>query len=450
MPKKTVNQPSLPINLPDLTMINKEDNSKPLSEIPGLKKENKKVILVTVDTLRAESLMTYGYTRNTSENIDRFAKENNVTVFKNAFTPVPETVPAHVSLLTGLYPNKTGYRTNVNRNPNQNKTPLVTISKIFNDNGYSTAGFYSSTVFTLADNLDLGFQTYDPPITYTWSDRVEISAKETNEKVFNWLDDHSSEDFFLWVHYYEPHNPYEPFCTKDLYSKGLVPSNKDYIDGAIKISDRSLWKNITDSDNKYLLAKYDEEIYCFDKEFGRFIEKLKSLDIYEDVTLVVFGDHGENFDHQSLFHGTNLYQSAVHIPLIVKSPLIKINGNENNVSLVDIFPTFLSYFRLKNNINLSNLDGIDLARLSLNKNRVLYMESRLPAEFSKQITTSDSLTYGVIFNDLKLLRSPKSQELYRVSSDRKEENNLFEQVKSSKQILQLTNLLKKYVTSFND
>ncbi len=446
LPKKNVIRIIPLISLPDVSMVNKEDNSQPLSVIPELEKADKKVILVSIDTLRAQSLGAYGYDRNTSENIDSFAKDKDATVFANAYTPIPETVPAHVAMFTGLYPNKSGYRTNANKK----KETLPTIIKIFADNGYSTAGFYSSTIFSLNDNLDFGFQTFDPPITYNWSDRAEISAAETNDKVFKWLDSHFQDDFFLWVHYYEPHNPYTPFCTKDLYSKGLEPSNREYLDGAIKISDRRLWENITNNDDSYLLAKYDEEIYCYDKEFNRFIDKLKSLNIYKDATIIVVGDHGENFDHKSLFHGTNLYRSAVRVPFIIKSPLIKINDNQDNVSLVDIFPTLLSYFRLKNNVNLENLDGISLERLQRNKNRVLNMETPLPISLTDSLTT-DKLTYAVLYKNFKFIRTTQGLELYKIDTDIKEENNLINKnTKQSEQVIKLNSLLKKYASSFNN
>jgi len=428
LPKKTSKNTSF-INL-NLSQINKE-NKKNAPTISEPQKKNKKVILISLDTVKANDLGIYGYGRNTSENIDNFAKEKDSIVFKNAFTPVPETLPAHIAAFTGLYPGKAGWGNNTNVDKSKKFT---TISKIFKENGYKTAGFYSSTVFGQFDQIDLGFDYVDPPLDYLWSDRVEISAAETNDKVFSWLNQHYDEDFFLWVHYYEAHNPYTPFCTNDLFSKGLKPNNPKYINGAIDIANKSMWGSIKKEDNDYLNAKYDEEIYCLDKELNNLLSKLKSLKIYEDATIIVFGDHGESFDHQALFHGFKLYQSEVKVPLIIKSPLIKV-FSQNNVNLVDISPTLVDYFKLKKD-SLTKFDGISLNKIEQNPNRVLYMETA-----GEYFDRSNLNAYGLIFNEFKFIDTGKSFELYDLNSDQKEANNIIKEV-APEDIKRLTGLLK--------
>ncbi len=435
LPKKTVNKPDSQADFLDLSKINKEDSSKPLAKIPAFKKENKKVILITLDTAQP-NLGVYGYPRNTSEKIDAFAKEKDSIVFKNAYTPVPETLPAHMALFTGLYPGKLGFRTNVAKKTDK---IVTSIPRVFKENGYSTAGFYSSVVFSPDYNIDLGFDKIDPPLEYRWSDRVEIAAQETNEKVFNWLDEHSKEDFFLWVHYYEAHNPYTPFCVSGLYSKGLKPANPAYKDGGIDISYQNLWPSIKKEDYQYLNAIYDEEIYCLDKEFSRLMSKLKSLGIYDDSTIIVFGDHGESFDHQTLFHSLRLYQSQVRVPLIVKSPVIK-SSSMNNVSLLDIFPTLVEYFNLKTD-QLLPFDGISLSRLSRNSNRAIIMETAGPYFFK-----SNKIGYGLVFNNFKFIDNSRFNELYDLDKDSGEEKNLIESVKP-KEIKLMKELINKYEDS---
>jgi arylsulfatase A-like enzyme len=413
----------------DFSKIGKIDDKINLAPIPKLKKENKKVILISLDTVRSD-LGVYGYKRNISQNIDVFAKEKNSLVFQNAYTPVPETLPAHIALFTGLYPDKTGYKTNIGRNEGLNFT---SISKVFKENGYSTAGFYSSVVFSENNNIDLGFDQIDPPLEYKWSDRVEISAQETNKKAFEWLETNSKEDFFLWLHYYEAHNPYTAFCVSDLYSKNLKPANSDYIDGSIKLADQSLWKNIKKADYDYLRAIYDEEIYCLDKEFANLITKLKSLGIYDDSTIIVFGDHGESFEHQALFHGFKLYQPEVKVPLIVKSPLINVKTT-NNISLLDIFPTLVEYFGL--NIGQTiNFDGISLSQLERNPNRLLYLET------AGATINSNQIDKGLVFNNFKYIKNSRSDEFYNLETDKNEENNLFDKITKA-QKNQLQELIK--------
>ena len=414
----------------DLSQLNNEKFGKVTPERAEPEKKNKKVILISLDTVKANDLGIYGYGRNTSEAIDSFAKEKESTVFRNAYTPVPETLPAHISVFTGLYPSLVGWGNNVSVDKSKKFT---TISKIFKENGYTTAGFYSSTVFGQFDKIDLGFDYVDPPLDYTWSNRTEISATETNDKVFSWLDQHSKDDFFLWVHYYEAHNPYTPLCTSDLFSKGLKPKTPEYLNGSIELADTSKWGSIKPEDYRYLNAKYDEEIYCLDKEFNNLLSKLKSLKIYDDATIIVFGDHGESFDHQVLFHGFRLYQSEVKVPLIVKSPLVKASG-KSNVSLLDIFPTLVNYFKLKSN-DQPKLNGISLG-IDDHFNRPLYLETAGPYFYR-----DNSTGQGMVINGSKFIDTGKSLEFYDIKNDPKEEKNLIDKVLPD-DIRRLSDLLK--------
>jgi len=437
-PRLELKKPPAPVKTPQTSKekgekITPNVVSKVLSTQP-LTDKNKKVILISLDTVKAGDLGIYGSKRNTSTNIDALGQDKEAIVFENAYTPVPETLPAHIAAFTGLYPKKTGYANNIDVNKNKKFT---TISKIFRDNGYKTAGFYSSTVFSQIDYIDLGFDDVDPPLDYTWSDRTEISAEETNNKVFSWLGAHYQDNFFLWVHYYEAHNPYTPFCTKDLYSKGLKPTHPDYLDGSIKIADRRMWDSVTKADNDYLNAKYDEEIYCMDKQFANLISKLKSLKIYDDATIIVFGDHGESFDHKALFHGFKLYQSEVHIPLIIKSALIKA-PSQDNVSLLDITPSLVDAYQLKVNGSLK-FDGISLNKVREGYDRALYLETAGP--YFMESNANNAL--GLITNNLKLIDTSKGLELYDINADLQEKNNLVKET-SSQEMSKLTELLKAY------
>lgn len=414
----------------NISQINVEKKDVLVPKLLDIKKQNKKVILISLDTVKADDLGIYGYGKNTSAVIDNFAGEKGSIVFKNAYTPVPETLPAHISAFTGLYPDRVGWGDNIDVDKNKKFT---TISKIFKENGYLTAGFYSSTVFGQFDKIDLGLDYVDPPLDYTWSDRVEISASETNDKVFKWLDQNYKSDFFLWVHYYEAHNPYTPLCTSDLFSEGLKPNNPDYLDGSITLSDKSKWSSIKQADNDYLNAKYDEEIYCLDKEFNNLLSKIKSLGIFDDATVIIFGDHGESFDHQALFHGFRLYQSEVKVPLIIKSPLIAVSP-QNNASLLDITPTLVDYFKLKTDDQIE-FDGLSLNKIGKNPNRVLYLETAGPY-FDK----GNSNGYGLVLNDSKFINDGRSFELYNLKTDPKEEENLIKKI-SPQDIKRLTDLL---------
>jgi arylsulfatase A-like enzyme len=407
-----------------LVNINSEDKSIPIPGIPQLKRSQKKIILVSIDTLQAGHLGIYGYGRNTSTHIDEFAKGTDATVFSNAYTPIPSTVPAHISMFTGLYPavlyasSDVVSVANSSRTENTGNNGLMTLAQIFQNNGYKTAAFYSSQELQNTD-VSPGFETYDPKLGDPWpkdANPNERSSSATNGLAFNWLDNNYQSDFFLWIHYYDPHSPYNASCAQNLYSKGLKPTNPDYINGGGEIGDSTKWGDITQADYSYLEAKYDEEIYCVDKEFGSLIDKLKALGIYDDTTLILVGDHGENFDHSSLFHGYNLYQSAVHIPFIVKSPLVKTQERSTPVSLVDITPSLVDFFSLKIP-GSTKFDGISINSLPENKERTLYMESAL--------TAGDMVNYyGLIYQNFKFLNKGNAYELYNLTDDQGENNNL--------------------------
>jgi arylsulfatase len=432
------------IYLSSLKNINKEDKSIPIPTNPQFNKSQKKVVLVSIDTLQASHLGVYGYSRNTSDRIDEFAKAMDATVFPNAYTPIPATFPAHAAIFTGLnlpgiYLNDIAESlSNSSRIENTGEKKRITLTQIFQNNGYKTAAFYSSQVLERAGVLGLGFETYNPELGYHWpknESSEERSAEGTNIQAFNWLNNNYQNDFFLWIHYYEPHNPYTATCAQGLYSKGLKPTNPDYVNGSVAITESKIWGNVTQADYTYLEAKYDEEIYCMDKQFGKLVDKLKALGIYDDTTIILVGDHGENFDHQSLFHGSNLYQSAMHIPFIVKSPLIKVREKSTPVSLIDIAPSLVDFFELQIP-DSAKFDGISINSLSRNKERTLFMESALTAGDS-------AINYGLIYQNFKLINNRKTYELYNTVNDPVEKNNLIDVIGSS-----FTGELKKILSTY--
>ncbi|RJQ37379.1 DUF229 domain-containing protein, partial [Candidatus Microgenomates bacterium] len=204
--------------------------------------------------------------------------------------------------------------------------------------------------------------------------------------------------------------------------------------GSIALADMSKWGSIKKDDYDYLNAKYDEEIYCLDKEFNNLLSKLKSLGIFDDATIIVFGDHGESFDHQVLFHGSRLYQSEVKVPLIIKSPLISVFP-ENNTSLLDITPTLVDYFNLKTDSSLK-FDGISLNKIQENLNRVLYLETA-----GGYFDRSNLVGRGLVVDKYKFIDTGRSLEFYDLKKDQKEEENLIKKI-SPQDIKRLTDLLK--------
>lgn len=423
------------------------------SQIPA---SQKKFILVTIDTLRQDHLGVYGYKKPTSLNIDNFAKES--IIFNNAYSPIPYTLPAHASLMTGLYPKNNKVIDNASKNVDISN---VSLAEMFHDKGYKTAGFVSWESLNTEyfqkgfEILDFGnsddnlLQNQQNPEQKTQMPK-ERTAEQTNKKVFEWLDQNYKSDFFLWIHYYEPHAPYNNLQCKGAFSKELTPSSKDLIEGELKkIGQKNLYKKniFQKNDLDYLMAKYDEEILCTDKNFGDLASKLKTLGIYSDITMIVAGDHGENFDHNYIFHGGNLYESAIKIPLILKSPLLKTDFKqiEQPVSLIDIFPTLSDLFRLSDND--LNIDGKNIKTIIDQKiSRDLFFETKFPI-FDKPNSQNNPNFDGkkaVLNKNEKLIVSNDytEKELYNVSLDKKEQINKFREDQT------LTETLLKKIKSF--
>jgi arylsulfatase A-like enzyme len=269
------------------------------------------VLLVTLDTTRADRLGCYGYTDAHTPALDSLAAQG--VLFERAFTPAPVTLPAHASLLTGLVPPVHGVRDN---GIYRLRDEAVTLAELLGDAGMVTAATVAAYVLASRFGLAQGFSHYDerlkgqlgkPAAFY-----VERPAEEVTDAALGWLEKRNDKkNFFLWVHYFDPHSPYVPPARFD----SLCPGRP-----------------------------YDGEIAYMDSQLGRLLGALRSDGQYENTLVVVVGDHGEALgEHGEPTHGIFLYNSTVRVPLIVKFPAGEHAGGrvDANVSLVDIFPTVL-------------------------------------------------------------------------------------------------------------
>lgn len=270
------------------------------------------VFLITIDTLRADHVHCYGYDHVQTPALDGLAKDG--VRFTQAFTPSPITNTSHASILTGLLPGSHGVT--------DFAVPLSpshpTIAELLNHQDYHTAAFIGAVILdskTLAPGFDRGFDFYDnfPEHSRTKSrwGRVERRGMEVVQHAEAWLGQHPASPHFMWVHLYDPHDPYEPPAP---YSR----TYKDHL--------------------------YDGEIAYADSALANFIAYLKKSGRYRNAVIAVVGDHGEGLgEHHEQTHGIFLYDSTTHVPLIVKLP-----GNLNagtvvdaQVRTIDIAPTIL-------------------------------------------------------------------------------------------------------------
>jgi arylsulfatase A-like enzyme len=323
------------------------------------------MILISVDTLRADHMSLYGYGRETTPEIDAFFADG--TVYERAYATTSRTPPSVVSFLSGLLPHHHGVRQFNAAVPEE----LNTLPKLLGGAGYQTAAVVSNQVLS-ADwtELDTHFDYYDDEVTEKEvnRDQYERSAGPTTDAAITWLesDRDPKQPFFLWVHYMDPHGPYTPPTPK---VREFTHSNPVEIDPA-RVPKYQRFSDVVDG--REYVDRYDEEIAYLDQQTGRLLEALESV-MADGETLIAFtADHGETLmDHEQWFrHDYHVYEELVRVPLLVRGPGFKKVRRAKRVSNMDIVPTTLELARLT---VPGNLDGVSLLRLQ--PDRHIFVES---------------------------------------------------------------------------
>ena len=267
------------------------------------------VLLVTLDTTRADRLGCYGYTAGATPGLDALASRG--TLFQHAYSPAPLTLPSHCSIFTGRYPREHG----VHNNGRDALAPDVeTLATIFKQRGYRTGAFVGSYVLDPRFGLNRGFDTYDADMggVQPGVNRLEAErrADAVTDRALKWLPTADKQPFFCWIHYYDPHDPYDP----------PAPFRERFAD------------------------PYDGEIAFVDTQFQRVIDWLAAANLTSSTLIVVLGDHGEAFgEHGENGHAIFLYDSTLHVPMILAHPgaIPAARQVDTDVELVDVCPTIL-------------------------------------------------------------------------------------------------------------
>lgn len=296
------------------------------------------LVLLTVDTLRADHLGCYGYEKPVSPNIDALAAEG--IRFDNAVAPRPLTAPSMASALTGLYAHHHGVRQNCTLLDES----LVSLPEYLVSRGYECAAFVSNYVLTQElSGLNQGFDHFDDLLPDKEPNRefYERKAGATVDRVLAWLAARDSDKpLFLWVHLIDPHGPYTP-------PEGFA---ERFRHGPVKELSRDLIPDYQFRDtldlNDYL-SRYDGEIAYCDEEIGRLVAGLKEADLYESGAIMFHADHGESLgEHGAWFrHGQDLFEPCVRIPFVLKlpegTPGPHMAASDVLVSVLDVTPTLL-------------------------------------------------------------------------------------------------------------
>jgi len=266
------------------------------------------VVLISIDTLRADRLPAYGYTRGATPHID--ALRADAVLFENAYTHVPLTLPAHVSLFTGALPPVHGVRDNLGYRLDAGKHP--TLAQRLKERGYTTGGAVSAYVLRretgVADGFDFYEDALEAPEGVAAAGAVQRAGGNTLDRLLPWLTGVQGRPFFLFFHLYEPHSPFDP----------PAPFKQRHPD------------------------PYDGEVAAADAIVGRLLDELRARGLYERALIVLVSDHGEGLgDHGEEQHGILLYREALHVPLLVKLPGGRRRGERvaAPVGLVNVLPT---------------------------------------------------------------------------------------------------------------
>ncbi len=343
------------------------------------------VLLITLDTTRADRLGCSGYAAARTPNLDGLA-ESGVR-FENAYSPVPLTLPAHCTILSGLYPLAHKVRNNGNYSlPGQ----VATLAEMLGRRGYQTSAFVSSFVLDSRFGLDRGFSVYDDDFasggakTY----QSERNAAAVFASFSRWLAGRSPGRFFSWVHFFDPHAPYdppEPFRTR--FAGNL----------------------------------YDGEIAYMDHYIGEIIALLKEKNLLENTMVVVAGDHGEAFgEHGEFGHQVFCYEENLRVPLIIsaRGRLPENMRLRQTACLTDILPTILEFLQAPLPTSLQGQSLLPAMRKTAFTAKDLYLESRFAFE-----AFHCAPVQGIIQKNFKYLDLPRP-ELYDLLRDPGERENL--------------------------
>ena len=285
------------------------------------------VFMITLDTLRADHLGSYGYMRDTSPNLDAFAKES--VFFENAITTMSTTLPAHVSLFTGTHTIHHGVESNFNMSFNgfEARDDLNSMVPVFQREGYQTAAFVSTVPLMKNTGIHLGFDEFFEPDLE--KEEYFLSAEVINEKVYSWLETRPEGPAFVWIHYSDPHSPYvppkgfntfreDPELNKVIATRMGKQPNKQVID---------------------LYNAYDGEVRYLDHELGELFKAIRKHGLYDNSVITIVGDHGEGLEqHGWIAHGP-IYDEQILVPLMIKFPKgSPLNGTryESVTSIIDI------------------------------------------------------------------------------------------------------------------
>ena len=415
------------------------------------------IVLITVDSLRADHLGCYGYEKNTSPFIDKLAE--NAMVFRSAYSNGSGTVASFPTILSSDF-----LSTYKDKKFLSKKRTLI--QEVLKENGYVTAGFHSNPYLSKFYGYDRGFDFfYDSfeddgnhsliksikknkklykfikrisdmlpnslirkAVNYLKkSDEPYVGAKEINGRVIRWLKKNKHQPFFLWIHYMDVHEPYMP-SQESIAQLG----RKEISNKRIKRLNEYLIKNrdLNDKDLDELITLYDAEILQLDGVIQEFYLGFRELALLENSSIIITSDHGDEFkEHGGLSHIEKLYDEVLHIPLILLSPGMPPSISDKLVSLIDLSPTILGYLGLPERKEFRGGD------ISKGTNDYVISENTDASKISVR-----TKGYKLILN-----RTDKKYEFYDLSEDPGEQENMIDIPEDKEVIEKLKAIIEEHL-----
>ena len=368
------------------------------------------IIIIDIDTLRADHLGCYGYQRPTSPNLDAFAQE--AVRFEWAFSQAPNTPPSQTSILTGLYPSTHGMVYDEDRVPEE----VVTLAEALSAQGFTTAGFHDGGYMRDVFRIGQGFALYE--------DSKGQGLAASGPRAIAWLREHAAEDFLLLVHTYDTHTPYAPKPPFDTMFMEGVPAPTPGFAPDTETMEKIRLSKYTDTlltlppnDLAYAMALYDGEIRFVDTWFGEFWRVVRELGLDRRATIVVLSDHGEEFqEHGSVLH-EKLYATVTRIPLMIRLPGGRLARPVGEiVESIDLMPTLLELTATQ---IPSGVQGSSLLPIILGQDA-----SGLHVAFSESPFFGRNRAVALGRHHLILTKKNSVAELYDLAADPLEQSDL--------------------------
>jgi len=384
----------------------------------NVKKPN--IILISIDSLRPDHLKCYGYFRNTSPNIDGLA--NDGVMFTDSVSTTTWTLPAHISMLTSLYPEAH----QVIHDGVRLSEKATVCSEILQTAGYVNAGFVSGPYLHSRFGYNQGFDIYDD-YTINFSSNEEahrgITSPRIHKRISSWLEQNYKQPFFLFLHYWDVHYDYippAPFDTMfDKYYKGDISSRNFEHNWRINPS-------MPKRDLEHIIALYDGEIAFTDSYIGKLLRMLKELGIYDNTMIIFTADHGDEFfEHGEKGHRKNLFDTTLKVPLIIKFPNNRWAGHqvEHQAGIVDIVPTFLDYLDINPKVILQGKSLLPLITEEKQEDKSYYFAD---LHGNPKCVRTGQYKYIIFWERRSFFWNRKHPSLFDLSNDAEEQNNIAE------------------------